>query len=230
MFLLLTIAFALSVSGLTLTPSIASANDQRPFWAERSSFTSDNELYAIGVATNAPSVEAGRQAAFEHGLDEIRNYGQIDTLNNLQVHTQMTFEEPQSDGRVSVWRLLRVSMGDLRVVKNSQATQVRQETRSTFEVPRVNSTDAPRVPAVTKVQAPKTPEAPKVAAANTRQTVTTQEVNLPAIPLRYPQVINGWTQDRHGRIGVAWQDRQEWYVPVLKASDLAYARSLLNPR
>jgi hypothetical protein len=102
----------------TLTaPSISSANDQRPFWTEQAAFVFDNELYAIGVATNATSAEAGRQAAFEHGLDEIRNYGQVSNLNNLQVETQMTFEEPQSNGRVSVWRLLRVSMDGLRMVK-----------------------------------------------------------------------------------------------------------------
>jgi hypothetical protein len=219
--------FLLVLIALTaLTPSIASANDQRPFWTEQASFAFDNELYAIGVASNAASVEAGRQAAFINGMEEIRNYGQVANLNGLLIETQMTFEEPQGDGRVSVWRLLRVSMeqlravkGELRVVKNSQATQVRQETRSTFEVPRVNSTDAPRVPAVTKLQAPKTPEAPKVAAAITRQTVTT----LPTIPLRYPQVITGWTQDTHGTIGVQSHERPDWYVPVLKASDLSYA-------
>jgi hypothetical protein len=207
--------FLLVLVALTaLTPSIASANDQRPFWTEQAAFTFDNELYAIGVASNAASVEAGRQAAFINGMEEIRNYGQVSNLNGLLIQTQMTFEEPQSDGRVSVWRLLRVSMGDLRVVKNSQATQVRQETRSTLEVPRVNSNDAPRVPAVAKLQAPKTP------AAITRQTVTT----LPTIPLRYPQVITSWTQDRHGRIGVQSHERPDWYVPVLKASDITYAR------
>jgi hypothetical protein len=101
---------------LTLTPSISYASD-RPFWTEQASFTFDDTLYAIGVATNAPSSEAGRQAAFTNRLNEIRNYAQVDTLNNLQVETQMTFEQPQSDGRVSVWRLLRVSMDGLRAVR-----------------------------------------------------------------------------------------------------------------
>jgi hypothetical protein len=214
--------FVLVLIALTLTQSVcyANSNDQRPFWTEQAAFTFDNELYAIGVATNAESIEAGRQAAFDHGLNEIRNYGQVSNLNNLQVHTQMTFEEPQSDGRVSVWRLLRVSMGELRALKATKTHQALASQQAT----EVRSTDTPRTAAVNPSLLRS-----HTTAVITRQPVTTQEVNLPSIPLRYPQVITGWTQDRHGRIGVAWQDRQEWYVPVLKASDLTY-HPLLNPR
>jgi hypothetical protein len=216
---------------LTFMPSMSSASDQRPFWTEQASFAFDNTLYVIGVASNAESIEAGRQAAFDHGLREIRNYAQTENLNNLQVHTQMNYEEPQSDGRVSVWRLLRVSMarlaeqreqlkmvkGELRVVKNSEVAQVRQEPRSTHEVhavqeARMDSTPSPHTTPVMK-------PSPALRATDT----THEKISLPTIPLRYPQIITGWTQDTHGRIGVQSEDRQEWYVPVLKASDLTYA-------
>jgi hypothetical protein len=227
--LLLSIAIA-----LTFTPSICSANDQRPFWTEQASFTFDNTLYAIGVATNAASVEAGRQAAFEHGLDEIRNYGQVASLDGLLIETQMTFEQPQNDGRVSVWRLLKVSMGELRVLKATKIQTAVSHIRTTQEVPRVVlSTEPSHTAAGSKPHTPKAPvgsdsELSEVRAeARLRLAVTTTRqpaVNLPAIPLRYPQIITGWTQDTHGRIGVQLQERPDWYVPVLKASDVTYAR------
>jgi hypothetical protein len=228
--LLLLLSIAIT---LTFTPSICSANDQRPFWTEQASFTFDNTLYAIGVATNATSVEAGRQAAFEHGLDEIRNYGQVASLDGLLIETQMTFEQPQSDGRVSVWRLLRVSMGDLRVVKNSQSRQLEVVSRRKPIAPEVAAEVAAEAATVasgrnTSTHEPPSVEPVQIARYRSRRTAT-QAVSLPVIPLRYPQIITGWTQDTHGRIGVAWQDRQEWYVPVLKASDLTYS-PLLNPR
>lgn len=67
---------------LTITHSVcyANSNDQRPFWTEQASFAFDNTLYAIGVASNAETSEAGRQAPFEHGLNEIRNYAQVQNL------------------------------------------------------------------------------------------------------------------------------------------------------
>jgi hypothetical protein len=215
----------------TLTPSITYASNTdrgvaestRPFWTEHSSFAFSDTLYAVGVASDAPSSETGRQAAFMNGLEEIRNFGQMSNLDGLLIETQMTFEQPQSNGRVSVWRLLRVSLDGLRVLKATKTQAAVSQVRTTQEAPRVFSTEPSHTAAV---EPP--PVRSHTTAVITRQPVTTQEVNLPTVPLRYPQVITGWSQDAHGRIGVAWQDRQEWYVPVLKASDIAYARSVIG--
>jgi hypothetical protein len=206
----------------TLIPSTSRANDQRPFWTEQSSFTIGDALYAIGVATNAASVEEGRQAAFANGLGEIRNYyGPVSNLDGVVIETQMTYQEEQQNGRVSVWRLLQVSLDSLRMAKATKthralASQITtQRLREPQEAPRVFSTEPSHTAAVS------TPKAP----VEVRAVTTTRQpaVNLPTIPLRYPQIITGWTQDTHGRIGVEWEDRQEWYVPVRKASDLSYA-------
>ena len=125
----------------TLIPSTSRANDQRPFWTEQSSFTIGDALYAIGVATNAASVEEGRQAAFANGLGEIRNYyGPVSNLDGVVIETQMTYQEAQQNGRVSVWRLLEVSLDSLRMVKATKthqalASQSTTEVRSTDVLP-----------------------------------------------------------------------------------------------
>jgi hypothetical protein len=201
----------------SLTASISYASD-RPFWTEQSSFTIGETLYAIGVATNAASVEEGRQAAFANGLGEIRNYyGPVSNLDGVLIETQMTYQEAQQNGRVSVWRLLEVSLDSLRMVKATKTHQaLASQPTTTTEV---RSTDTPRTAAVKPP-----PVRSHTTAVITRQPVTTQEVNLPTVPLRYPKVVTGWTQDTHGRIGVQSQERPDWYVPVFKASDLTYAR------
>jgi hypothetical protein len=211
--------FILTVIFTIFTASMSFATD-RPFWTEQSSFTIGDALYAIGIATNAASVEEGRQAAFANGLGEIRNYyGPVSNLDNVLIETEMTYEEPQQNGRVSVWRLLQVSLDSLRMVKATKTHQALASQQGTAEV---RSTEPPRTAAVSK---PHTLKAPvEVAAVTTRQTRINHEIPLPTIPLRYPQIITGWTQDAHGRIGVQSQERPEWYVPVLKASDLTYAR------
>ena len=129
--------FILTVIFTILTASISYASD-RPFWTEQSSFTIGDALYAIGVATNAASVEEGRQAAFANGLGEIRNYyGPVSNLDNVLIETQMTYEEPQQNGRVSVWRLLQVSLDSLRMVKATKTHQVLASQIITQEAPRV---------------------------------------------------------------------------------------------
>jgi hypothetical protein len=211
--------FILTVIFTIFTASMSFATD-RPFWTEQSSFTIGDALYAIGIAINAASVEEGRQAAFANGLGEIRNYyGPVSNLDNVLIETQMTYEEPQADGRVSVWRLLQVSLDSLRMVKATKTHQALASQQATAEV---RSTEPPRTAAVSKPHMPKAPV--EVAAVITRQTRINHEIPLPTIPLRYSQIITGWTQDTHGRIGVQSQETPDWYVPVLKASDLTYAR------
>jgi hypothetical protein len=225
------LAFILTVILAILGTSIASANDQRPFWTEQASFTFDNALYVIGVASNATSVEEGRQAAFDHGLAEIRNYAQVQSLDNLHVYTEMTFEEPQRNAKVSVWRLLRVSKDELRmVVKVAGGRPLSLKTAPTVkDTGKASVTPLP----VTPLPSPVERQAVRTALpmTKTQATAPAQRLDLPgsslpltALPPRMIHVINGWTRDSHGLISVDAEEKRDWYVPTLKPSDLTYSR------
>src|SRR5438270_13846801 len=119
--LVLTLVLTILTASISYAHSVVYASD-RPVWTQQSSFTLGDTLYAVGVATNSPSSEAGRQAAFSNGLAEIRNYyGQVSNLDGILIETQMTYEEPQQNGRVSVWRLLPVSLDSMRMVRATKS-------------------------------------------------------------------------------------------------------------
>jgi hypothetical protein len=82
----------------------------RPFWAEKTSFIEGEDLYVVGVASGMPTREQARQRAFEHGKIEVMNFAQVPNLKalGLVIETQMTYEEPNADGTITVFRLLRV--------------------------------------------------------------------------------------------------------------------------
>jgi len=108
------VGFALT--GILLSTSLAWAvKDARPFWTEKSSFIEGEELFVVGVASKARTVEEGRRQAFEQGKVELTNFAQITSLEaqGLVIETQMTFEEPNADGTVTVYRLLRVPASKL---------------------------------------------------------------------------------------------------------------------
>jgi len=108
------VGFALT--GILLSTSLAWAvKDARPFWTEKSSFIEGEELFVVGVASKARTVEEGRRQAFEQGKVELMNFAQITSLEaqGLVIETQMTFEEPNADGTVTVYRLLRVPASKL---------------------------------------------------------------------------------------------------------------------
>lgn len=94
---------------LPVTPAF-SGSSTRPFWAEKSSFIEGDDLYVVGVATRRPTVEEARQKAFEHGRLEVINFSQVNDLValGLLIETQMTHEELNADGSITVYRLLRV--------------------------------------------------------------------------------------------------------------------------
>lgn len=104
------------LGGILLSISLAwGAKDTRPFWTEKSSFIEGDELFVVGVASKARTVEEGRRKAFEQGKVELMNFAQITSLEShgLVIETQMTFEEPNADGTVTVYRLLRVPASKL---------------------------------------------------------------------------------------------------------------------
>jgi hypothetical protein len=101
------------------------AKDGRPFWTEKSSFIEGDDLFVVGVASNSKTVEEARKQAFENGKLELMNFAQVTSLEarGLVVETQMTFEEPQANGTVTVYRLLRVPIEKLRAIQDSLRTQ-----------------------------------------------------------------------------------------------------------
>jgi hypothetical protein len=104
------------VTGILLSVSIAWAGKEaRPFWTEKSSFIEGEELFVVGVASKTRTVEEGRRQAFEQGKVELMNFAQITSLEaqGLVIETQMTFEESNADGTVTVYRLLRVPASKL---------------------------------------------------------------------------------------------------------------------
>ncbi len=102
------------LSCVLLSAALADA-PSRPFWAEKASFIEGDDLYVVGVASGMPSREVARQQAFEHGKTEAMNFAQVTNLEGLGlvIETQMTYEEENADGSVTVFRLLRVPIGKL---------------------------------------------------------------------------------------------------------------------
>jgi len=104
--------FRASVLALILAfPVVALAEGnaaKRPFWTQKSSYMEGDWLYAVGVASDAQSEEAGRTLAYENALGEIRNFAQLSDLSGLEIQTQMTFTEPAGKA-FSVYRLVRTA-------------------------------------------------------------------------------------------------------------------------
>lgn len=112
----------------TLCVSSAFATPQtRPFWTEKSAFIEGDDLFVVGVASKARTVEEARKQAFEQGKTELMNYAQITSLEaqGLVIETQMTFEEPNPDGTVTVYRLLRVPASKLVAIQGRVQAQSR---------------------------------------------------------------------------------------------------------
>jgi uncharacterized phage infection (PIP) family protein YhgE len=103
--------------------------DARPFWTEKSAFVEGADLFVVGVASKARTVEEGRRQAFEQGKVELMNYAQITSLEaqGLVIETQMTYEEPSADGTVTVYRLLRVPAPKLVAIQSRLQGQSRAQ-------------------------------------------------------------------------------------------------------
>jgi len=88
-----------------------------PFWTEQAMFRFGDEMFFAGRASCAPSVEEGRQRAYEAAIQEIRNFTRSNDIAGMMIETQMVYEAPESpdctSNKVNVWRLLRVQTADL---------------------------------------------------------------------------------------------------------------------
>ena len=77
---------ALSVVGIVIIGILLSASlvravkDARHFWTEKSSFIEGEDLFVIGVASKARTIEEGRRQAFEEVKVELMNYTQVSSL------------------------------------------------------------------------------------------------------------------------------------------------------
>jgi len=95
--------FILSIS-LSLSPAYG-----QPFWTEKSTYYEGDYLYAVGIATNVSNKEDGRTEAFDNGVREVCNLIGVTELPQLEIRTQMTYEEDHKDGTYTVYRLLKIN-------------------------------------------------------------------------------------------------------------------------
>lgn len=99
------------VGGMVLSSALLAVGASRPFWTEQAMFRFGEDLYFVGRSTCAPTAEEGRQRAYHAAIREIQNYTRTAEIVNVQIETQMIYEEPNPDscreGQTSVWRLLR---------------------------------------------------------------------------------------------------------------------------
>ncbi len=103
---------------LLVVPSLAPSGTStpRPSWTEQSSYILGDELYTVGVASQASTIEEGRQQAFAHGV-EMMNFAQTVDVSDLMIETQMMYEEPNPNSTFTVYRLLKVSLSKLLELK-----------------------------------------------------------------------------------------------------------------
>lgn len=128
------VAYSVVLLAITLLPASAlpAGHENQPFWAEKSAFVEGDDLFVVGVATKARSFEEGRKQAFEQGKIELMNYAQITSLEaqGLVIETQMTYEEPNPEGTVTVYRLLRVPAAKLVAIQGRLNEQARGQEQS----------------------------------------------------------------------------------------------------
>lgn len=129
----------ISLLALLLAVTVsAAAKQDRPFWTEKSSYKANGKVYFVGVASNSPSLEAGRLAAFKHAQRQLAlylGYSQDQLLDGVSLDTQMTFDEPIDNG-YQVWRLTYVEESKLEDARPREAfTRPAEPRKPASEVP-----------------------------------------------------------------------------------------------
>ena len=112
---------------LSIVPCSAETN-KRPFWTKQSSFMEGEDLFVVGMAPHAGTVEEGRKQAFENAKVELMNFAQVTNVEakGLVIETQMTFEEePNPLGMITVYQLLRVPAKKLIEIQGHVQEQTR---------------------------------------------------------------------------------------------------------
>ena len=117
----------LTVQSFSIVPCWAETNN-RPFWTKQSSFVEGEDLFVVGMAPHAATVEEGRKRAFENAKVELTNFAQVTDVEakGLVIETQMTFEEdPNPLGLIRVYQLLRVPAKKLVEIQGHVQEQTR---------------------------------------------------------------------------------------------------------
>ena len=117
----------LTVQSFSIVPCWAETN-KRPFWTKQLSFVEGEDLFVVGMAPHAATVEEGRKQAFENAKVELTNFAQVTDVEakGLVIETQMTFEEaPNPLGMMTVYQLLRVPAKKLIEIQGHVQEQTR---------------------------------------------------------------------------------------------------------
>jgi DNA repair exonuclease SbcCD ATPase subunit len=86
------------------------------------------DLFVVGIAPHAATVEEGRKRAFENAKVELMNFAQVTDVEakGLVIETQMTFEEePNPLGMITVYQVLRVPVKKLIEIQGHVQEQTR---------------------------------------------------------------------------------------------------------
>ncbi len=116
----------LTFQSFSIVPCWAETN-KRPFWTEQSSFMEGEDLFVVGIALHAETVEEGRKRAFENAKVELMNFAQVTDVEakGLVIETQTTFEETNPIGMITVYQLLRVPAKKLVEIQGHLQEQTR---------------------------------------------------------------------------------------------------------
>ena len=116
----------LTFQSFSIVPCWAETN-KRPFWTKQSSFMEGEDLFVVGIALHAETVEEGRKRAFENAKVELMNFAQVTDVEakGLVIETQTTFEETNPIGMTTVYHLLRVPAKKLVEIQEHLQEQTR---------------------------------------------------------------------------------------------------------
>ena len=116
----------LTFQSFSIIPCWAETN-KRPFWTKQSSFMEGEDLFVVGIALHAETVEEGRKRAFENAKVELMNFAQVTDVEakGLVIETQTTFEETNPIGMTTVYHLLRVPAKKLVEIQEHLQEQTR---------------------------------------------------------------------------------------------------------
>ena len=116
----------LTFQSFSIVPCWAETN-KRPFWTKQSSFIEGEDLFVVGIALHAETVEEGRKRAFENAKVELMNLAQVTDVEakGLVIETKPTFEETNPIGMITVYQLLRVPAKKLVEIQGHVQEQTR---------------------------------------------------------------------------------------------------------
>lgn len=96
-----------------LFPDVRESNS-RPFWLEKTVFTNEDFLYAVGIASHKATLEEANRLAFFNGVTELQTALQITDLKDtgMLLSSPESYAETNADGNITVYRLVSLSLRD----------------------------------------------------------------------------------------------------------------------